>query len=138
MRGIDSNIIVYALNQDLPEYHHCKSLLMKIADGEETISAPSIVFMESYHALVNVYKFKESEVKRRIIAVIDSENINVLEISVSTILLAFEIAEECKTGGRNSLIAANLLENNLKEIYSHDKDLDKIKRIKRIDPIESV
>ena len=136
MRGMDSNIIVYTLNQDLPEYIECKNLLKKIADGIETISIPSIVFMESYHALVGAYKFNELEVKRRLIAIIDSENINVLEISVSTILLAFEIAEEYKTGGRDSLIAASLLENNIKEIYSHDIDFDKIKRIKRIDPLK--
>lgn len=136
MRGMDSNIIVYALNQDLPEYIECKNLLKKIADGIETISIPSIVFMESYHALVRAYKFNELEVKRRLIAIIDSENINVLEISVSTILLAFEIAEEYKPGGRDSLIAASLLENNIKEIYSHDIDFDKIKKIKRIDPLQ--
>ena len=138
MKGVDSNIIVYALNQDLHEHGNCKGLLKKVADGEETISVPSIVFMESYHALVYAYKFDESEVKRRIIAIIDSENINVLEIAVSTILLAFEIAEEYKTGGRDSLIAASLLEHNIQEIYSHDKDFDKIKRIKRIDPIQSI
>ena len=138
MKGVDSNIIVYALNQDLHEHGNCKGLLKKVADGEETISLPSIVFMESYHALVYAYKFDESEVKRRIIAIIDSENINVLEIAVSTILLAFEIAEEYKTGGRDSLIAASLLEHNIQEIYSHDKDFDKIKRIKRIDPIQSI
>ena len=138
MKGVDSNIIVYALNQDLHEHGNCKGLLKKVADGEETISLPSIVFMESYHALVYAYKFDESEVKTRIIAIIDSENINVLEIAVSTILLAFEIAEEYKTGGRDSLIAASLLEHNIQEIYSHDKDFDKIKRIKRIDPIQSI
>ena len=138
MRGIDSNIIVYALNQDLPEHIECKNLLKKIAKGIETISIPSIVFMESYHALVRAYKFNELEVKRRLITIIDSENINVLEISISTILLAFEIAEEFKTGGRDSLIAASLLENNIKEIYSHDTDFDKIKSIKRIDPVRTI
>lgn len=136
MRGLDSNIIVYALNRDLPDHNFCKNLLETIATGEATISIPSIVFMESYHALVYAYKFNESEVKDRLTAIIDSENVNVLEISVSTILIAFEIAEEYKTGGRDSLIAASILENNIKEIYSHDRDFDKIKRIKRIDPIK--
>ena len=135
MRGIDSNIIVYALNQDLPEHLKCKNLFLNIAKGIEPVAIPSIAFMESYHALVRAYKFPDSEVKSRMIAIIDSENINVLDISVSTILLAFKIAEEFKTGGRDSLIAASLLENNVKEIYSQDKDFEKIKLIKRIDPI---
>jgi len=135
MRGIDSNIIVYALNKDLPEHLDCKNLLKKIANGEETVSIPAIVFMESYHALVKAYKFNELKVKKRLLTIIDSENISILDISTSTILLAFEIAEAYKTGGRDSLIAASLLENNIKEVYSHDTDFDDITRIKRIGPI---
>ncbi len=135
MRGIDSNIIVYTLNQDLPEHEKCKTLFVNIAKGQEPVAIPSIVFMESYHALVRAYNFPDVEVKKRMISIINSENIIVLNISVSTILLAFEIAEEYKTGGRDSLIAASLLENNIKEIYSHDKDFDRIKILKKIDPI---
>jgi len=135
MRGIDSNILIYALNKDLPEHPPCKELLEKIVKGEEPISIPAIVFMESFYALVRAYKYEESEVKLRLSALIDSENINVLEISVATVLLAFEIAEKFKTGGRDSLIAASLIENNIFEIYSHDADFDNVAQLKRIDII---
>ncbi|TXT53457.1 MAG: hypothetical protein BAJALOKI1v1_2420001 [Promethearchaeota archaeon] len=135
MRGIDSNILVYALNQDLPEHVACKNLLINVIKGKELIGIPSIVFMESFHALVKAFKFREADVKKRLVAVIDSKNINVLDISTSSILFAFEIAEKYKTGGRDSLIAASLLENKIQEIYSHDSDFDKIKLITRIDPI---
>ena len=135
MRGIDSNIIVYALNKDLPEHLHCKELLVGIVNGKELVSIPSIVFMECFHALVKAFKYKEVEVKKRLIAIIDSKNINVLDISTSSILFAFEIAEKYRTGGRDSLIAASLLENKIQELYSHDSDFDKIMLIKRIDPI---
>ena len=135
MRGIDSNILVYALNEDLPEHLPCKELLINIVNGEELVSIPSIVFMESFHALVKAFKYKEVEVKKRLIAIIDSKNINVLDISTSSIILAFEIAENYGTGGRDSLIVASLLENKIQEIYSHDSDFDKIMLIKRIDPI---
>jgi len=134
MRGVDSNIIVYALNKDLPEHPPCKELLINIVNGNELVSIPSIVFMESFYALVKAFNFKETEVKKRLTAIIDSVNINVLDISTSSILLAFEIAEKYGTGGRDSLIAASLLENKIQEIYSHDFDFDKIKLIKRIDP----
>ncbi|TFG12233.1 MAG: PIN domain-containing protein [Promethearchaeota archaeon] len=137
MRGIDSNILVYALNEDLPEHLPCKELLVDIVKGKHIVSIPSIVFMESFHALVKAFKFKEIEVKKRLIAIIDSKNINVLDVSTSSILLAFEIANKYKTGGRDSLIAACLLENNIQEIYSHDSDFDKIKLIKRVDPIKT-
>ena len=135
MRGIDSNILVYALNKDLPEHLPCKELLTSIVNGKELVSIPSIVFMECFHALVKAFKFKENEVKKRLIAIIDSKNINVLDISISSILLGFEIAEKYITGGRDSLIAASLIENKIQEIYSHDADFDKILLIKRIDPI---
>jgi len=134
MRGIDSNILVYALNKDLPEHLPCKQLLIDIINGIELVSLPSVVFMESFHALVKSYKYKEVEVKKRLVALIDSKNINVLVISTSSVLLAFEIAEKFKTGGRDSLIAASLLENKIQEIYSHDSDFDKILLMKRIDP----
>jgi len=135
MRGVDSNILVYALNEDLPEHVLCKALLKKIINGKEIVSIPSIVFMESFHALVKAYKYKEADVKKRLMAIIDSSNINLLDITTSTILLAFEIAEKFETGGRDSLIAASLLENKIQEIYSHDSDFDKILLLKRIDPI---
>jgi predicted nucleic acid-binding protein len=135
MRGIDSNILVYALNKDLPEHSPCKELLINIINGKELVSIPSIVFMESFHALVKAFNYKEVEVKQRLIAIIDSKNINVLDISTSSLLFAFEIAEKYGTGGRDSLIAASLLENKIQEIYSHDSDFDKILLIKRIDPI---
>ena len=135
LRGIDSNILVYALNKDLPEHLACKELVINIVNGKELVSIPSIVFMESFHALVNAFKYTEVEVKKRLIGIIDSKNINVLDISTSSVLFAFEIAEKYKTGGRDSLIAASLLENKIQEIYSHDSDFDKILLIKRIDPI---
>ena len=135
MRGLDSNILVYALNKDLPEHLLCKELLINIVNGKELVSIPSIVFMESFHALVKAFKYKVAEVKKRLIAIIDSKNINVLDISTSSILFAFEIAEKYETGGRDSLIAASLLENKIQEIYSHDSDFDKILLLKRIDPI---
>jgi len=134
MRGIDSNILVYALNKDLPEHLPCKELLIDVVSGKELVSIPSIVFMECFHALVKAFEYKEVEVKKRLIAIIDSKNINVLDISTSSILFAFEIAEKYKTGGRDSLIAASLLENKIQEIYSHDSDFDKILLLKRIDP----
>ena len=135
MRGIDSNIIVYALNEDLPEHFFCKDLMKKVINGKEIVSIPSIVFMESFYALVYAYKFKETEVKKRLIALIDSRNMILMDITTATILLAFEIAEKFETGGRDSLIAASLLENKIQEIYSHDSDFDKIILLKRIDPI---
>ncbi|MHA1490607.1 MAG: type II toxin-antitoxin system VapC family toxin [Promethearchaeota archaeon] len=64
MRGIDSNIIVYAVNKDLPEHAPCKELFRKVAKSEEIVYIPAISFMESYHALVRAYKFDESEVKK--------------------------------------------------------------------------
>ncbi|NHJ22588.1 MAG: PIN domain-containing protein [Candidatus Lokiarchaeota archaeon] len=134
MRGIDSNVIVYALNSDLAEHEPCKELLERIAVAKEIVGIPSIVFMESYHALVYKYKFLPTEVQRRLIAILDSENVIIYNISTSTILYAFEIANQYKIGGRDSLIAASMLENNVKEIYSHDADFDKVMDIKRIDP----
>jgi len=138
MIGIDSNILIYAINKDLPEHPPCNRLLQNIIKGKETISIPAIVFMESFYALVRAYKYQESDVKVKLSGIIDSENINVLEITVSTVLLAFEIAEQFKTGGRDSLIAASLIENNIFEIYSHDPDFDLIKNIKRIDIVKNV
>jgi len=138
MKGVDANIIVYAFNSDLQEYNSCNPLIEKIAVGDEIVSISSIVFMESYHALVYKYKFSASEVKKRIIAILESENVVVLNISSATILYAFEIASFYNIGGRDSLIAANLLENNVKEIYSHDRAFDIIEEINRIDPVKDI
>lgn len=137
MIGVDSNIIVYGLNSDLPEHKYCVELLENVATGKEIIAIPSIVFMESYHALVYAYKFDHLEVKNRLITIVDSDNIIIFNISTSTILYAFEIAGQYNIGGRDALITASLLENNVKKIYSHDHDFDIIKDIKRMDPVKN-
>ncbi|HEY0089462.1 MAG TPA: type II toxin-antitoxin system VapC family toxin [Candidatus Lokiarchaeia archaeon] len=136
MKGIDANIIVYALNSDLPEHLYCKGLLEEVARGIEPIAIPNIVLIESYHALVYKYKFNSIEVKEKLTAILESENVNVFDITTSTILYTFEIASHYYTGGRDSLIAASLLENNIKVLYSHDGAFDSIKEIKRLDPIK--
>ena len=137
MIGVDSNIIVYALNSDLPEHKECVELLENVAMGKEIIAIPSIVFMESYHALVYAYKFDHLEVKNRLITIVDSDNIVIFNISTSTILYAFEIAGQYNIGGRDALITACLLENNVKKIYSHDHDFEVINEIKRMDPVKN-
>lgn len=136
MIGVDSNIIVYSLNNDLPEHKYCVELLENVATGKEIIAIPCIVFMESYHALVYTYKFDYREVKNRLIAIIDSDNVIIFDISTLTILYAFEIAGQYNIGGRDALITACLLENNIKKLYSHDRDFDVIKEIIRIDPVK--
>ncbi len=138
MRGIDANIIVYAINKDLPEHLPCKMLLKQVANGEEVISIPAIVLMESFHALVYVYKFTAKRVIERLNSLIDSNFINILNITTGSTLIAFELAKSYKTGGRDSLIAASLLENSIYELYSHDKDFDSIDEIRRIDPVRDI
>jgi len=135
MQGIDSNILIYALHQDFPEHRESVQVFLDIMQKDKPIAISSIVFMEVYHTLVHKIKISAEKVKLRLKALILSPNIIVLEISSKSILYALELAVKRNLGGRDSLIAANYLENAISIILSHDKDFDKIPEIQRIDPI---
>jgi predicted nucleic acid-binding protein len=84
-----------------------------------------------------VYKitYPPEEVKKRLIALMKSKNINILAITSKTVLFALEVASQYNVGGRDALIAANYLESGCSEIISHDSDFDRIPLLQRKDPI---
>jgi len=135
MKGIDTNIIVYSLAGDYPEHPPCRDLFIQIAKGTLSVIISGIVMMEAYHTLVYKIQYPPKEVKRRLIALMKSKNINILAISSKTILFALEVASQYKIGGRDALIAANYLESGCSEIFSHDSDFDRIPLLQRNDPI---
>lgn len=135
MQGIDSNILVYALHQDFPEHQKCVQVFLDVMHKNKPLAISSIVFMEVYHTLVHKIKISAEKVKLRLKSLILSSNIMVLEITSKSILYALELAGSRNLGGRDSLIAANYLENAISIIISHDKDFDKIPEIQRVDPI---
>ena len=120
MKGIDTNIIVYSLAGDYPEHLQCKRLFLQIARGELSVVISGIAIMEAYHTLVYKIKYSPQEVKKRLIALIKSKNINIIEITSKTVLFALEIASQYVVGGRDALIAANYLEFGCKDIFSHE------------------
>ncbi|MCF2140170.1 MAG: type II toxin-antitoxin system VapC family toxin [Candidatus Lokiarchaeota archaeon] len=136
MKGIDTNIIVYSLAGDYPEHLQCKRLFLQIAKGELSVVLSGITIMEAYHTLVYKIKYSPQEVKKRLIAIMKSKNINIIQITSKTVRFALELASQYIVGGRDALITANYLEFGCKEIFSHDYDFDKIPLLRRIDPIE--
>ncbi len=132
MRFVDSNVFVYHLAADPTYGQKAKNIIEKIEAGEEsTISTLVIAQVCSY------LKWKGNE---KIIPIFLSllKGLTSLQ-KIETSMLDFEEARSLQIQLNlpwvmwdDLIIAAQMKRLNIKEIYSNDKDFEKISWIKRI------
>ncbi|MEM3623343.1 MAG: type II toxin-antitoxin system VapC family toxin [Candidatus Bathyarchaeia archaeon] len=132
MRFVDSNVFVYHLAADPAYGQKAKNIIQKIEAGEE--SATSTL------AIAQVCSYLKWKKRESIIPIFLSlvKGLTTLQ-KIETTMLDFEEARGLQTQLNlpwlmwdDILIAAQMKRLNIKEIYSNDKDFDKIPWIKRI------
>jgi predicted nucleic acid-binding protein len=126
--GVDTNILCYALDPAFKEHKKAKSLIMSIR-SKEKVSVNATTIHETYHTLVFKQKWVPEDARTKIIAFIRHPLIAYRSQTKKISLLALKLAVELNLGGRDSLILANLLENDVGKFYTHDKDLLSLKKV---------
>jgi len=136
--GLDTNILVYALDPTLPEHSKAKKVILS-SDG---VAINSTVVHECYHTLVFRRKMPPTDSKLKILELLKDSRTSFLNMTKGVSLFALDLATKMNLGGRDSLIIGCYLHNNIAEIYSHDEDLTKLaslhfkrKHVRIIDPI---
>jgi predicted nucleic acid-binding protein len=137
--GIDTNILVYALDPTCPEHTKAKKTLL----AAESWAVNSTVVHECYHTLVFKRKISPIDSKLKIVETLKDSRTAFLNLTKSVSLFALDIATRMNLGGRDSLIIGSYLHKNIREIYSHDEELTELgkvsfkgRRIHIIDPIK--
>lgn len=130
---VDTNIFLRFLLADHPRQSPaCKKLFEKAAKGEVKLVTLPIVIAEIAWVLHSFYKepFKEVAEKLRVILLFEGLDVS----NRDALLLATQVFESKKIDFIDAYIASWIKSKNLAKVFSYDKDFDKIKEIKRIEP----
>jgi predicted nucleic acid-binding protein len=135
---LDTNVIVYAI-ENHPKYgKSCKNILLDIESGKLEVSSSIFILVELIGALSKVNKILSNE-KKAMINV--EENINAVlsypitwhDLNFIVIRRASEYKYKIRTADYIHIATIEL--NGINEIISADSDFDEVKFIERIDPL---
>jgi len=130
MRFVDANVFIYVLvKSPKQDYETSKAILQRIENGEEAITNTAIV-QEVIDWLE--YNNRKQEVKNFVAAINSYLTMDKANTTWEDMLAALNDMEKHDIDFVDALTLQTMKKNNAKEIYSNDKDFDKIKWIKRI------
>ncbi len=128
IQGLDTNILCYALDPAFPENQRYKKIILDLS-AEMKIGLNPTILHESYHVLVYDQEWDPTEARRRLVALLNHPHVEFYNQSRRISILALDLAVRHNLGGRDSLILANLMANNVPVLYTHDKELLGLKQI---------
>jgi len=127
--GIDSNILIYALDPAYPEHNSLRELLVRLSPKNRIAINPTILH-ETYHTLVFSQKWVPSEAARRLKLLLKHPYVEFFSQTKDVCITALNLAERYGLGGRDSLIIANFIMNKVPVIYTHDQEIKNLGKIK--------
>lgn len=123
--GVDTNILVYALDPTFPEHDQAKKAILT----SEGWAVNATVLHETYHTLVFRRKISPTDSRRKIVEFLRDHRTLFINLTKTVTLFALDLATRMSLGGRDSLIVGCYLYNRIPEIYSHDEDLLKLSEV---------
>lgn len=123
---LDSNIILrYLLGE--PKASSIEELLK----GKHKLILLDIVFAEVIWTLIRFYKWRKDRVISFTSSLLKIENVLV---NKNLLLKSLEIYKNHNIKYTDAYIVASMAEKGVKQIYSFDRDFDKIPGVRRIEP----
>lgn len=136
---IDTNVIIYAI-ENHPKYGEaCKKILIDVESKKLKVCASMIVLVEIINVLTKINKILKKENKKELNI---TENIDaILSLPIIWFDLNFLIIKKAADydyliSGVDYIHLASMELNSITKIISADEELDKIDIIKRIDPLK--
>jgi predicted nucleic acid-binding protein len=139
LKYLDTNVIVYAI-ENHPKYgEKCKKILQDVESGKLRVSCSMLVLVELMNVLKKVNRVLSKQGRRELII---EDNVEaLLSIGVAWIDLDFLIVERASSysfdiNGVDYIHVASMETNSISEILSADADFDRVPTVKRIDPLD--
>jgi len=137
MRFIDASVFLYAYLKPkgkLPEKiinfkKRAGDIIKKINKGEAVLT--TIVHLSEVANIIES-KVNNTEASRVILTLLSKPNINIVEVRKSDYINAAKFAERHSIGVNDSLAYFIMKQKGISEIYSFDKDFDKLRDIRRV------
>ena|SRR3989338_8510092 len=139
MTYLDTNVIIYAI-ENHPKYgKRCKRILEDIESEKLKVCCSVLVLVETINVLIKVNKVLR-EKKEKPLHI--NENIDaILSLPITWLDLNFSIIKKASeynynVSGVDYIHIATMELNSVGKIISADKDFDEVEFIKRVDPLD--
>jgi len=126
--ALDTNILCYCLEPAYPEHSSLKNLLLGLSP-DNTVALNPTVIHETYHVLVFHLQWLPEEAALRLSILLKHHYIEFFNQTRAIAQIALNLAVKNALGGRDALIVANFLANKVPTMYTHDKQLLKLRKI---------
>ena len=130
MRFVDSNVFIYVLvKSPKDDYMTAKRILQRIEEGEETITNTAVI-QEIVDWLE--YNNRRREIETFLAAINSYITMKKAKVSWNEIMEAIGDMKKYDLDLVDALTLQTMKKNDVKEIYTNDKDFDRVKEVKRI------
>ncbi len=132
-RFLDTNILVRYFTNDEPEMARAALALMeKIERGEERVVTSPIVIFETVFLLERHYKVPKAEIREKVGDVLALRSLHLPEKTLC--LQALDLYTEKNIAFADAYHAIWMQARGVTDIYSFDREFDRIAGLHRIDP----
>ncbi len=139
MKYLDTNVIIYAIENDSKYGEKCKKILLDIEQKKLKVCTSMLILVEFINVLNKINKILKTEEKEELNIKKNIEALLSLPITWFDLnLLIIKKASEYdyNISAVDYVHIATIEINGIKEIITADEEFDKINFIKRIDPLE--
>ncbi len=132
-RIIDANIILRFLTNDEPsQAADCAELLQKVELNIEEVYIPDLVIADIVWTLEKYYQVDKGEIQELMGRILALRGLK--SSSKNTVYRALEIYVDHNIDWTDAFISAQMLSAGQEEIYSYDRDFDRVEGLTRLNP----
>ncbi len=139
MKYLDTNVLIYAI-ENHPRYGGaCKTILSDVEKGRAEVCASILILVELLNVLTRINKILKKEkkkplnIRKNLDAVL---SLPIIWYDLDLILLKRAAEYDFDVSGVDYVHIATMEINMINEIVSADKELAKVTFVKRIDPLK--
>jgi len=132
-RFIDTNIFLRFLTDDLPEQaERCAALIQRLRDKKEVAQVSALAVAEIIWTLERYYHLSKREVASKVAPLLRLSAVRVRGKEI--FLAALALYAEKNVSFTDAFIAVQMARSGSDEIYSYDRDFDRLEHVTRVEP----
>lgn len=132
-RFLDTNVLLrYFANDDPAKAQAALALLQRVERGEERVIVSPMVVFEVVFTLQRGYKMPKADIRRLFWRILSLRDVQLAEKRVFK--AAFDLYVEKNIAFADAYHAAWMQRRNVTEVYSWDREFDRVPGLTRIEP----
>lgn len=133
LRAIDANIILRFVTADHPEMSpRCRELFARVQQGEEKVFLPEAALSDVVWTLRSFYRWPVEQTTHFIGDLLALDGVQMARKEL--LWEALSLFAEGRFDFSDAMIVAEMRAAALSELYSYDRDFDRIEAVNRIEP----